>query len=158
MTEQVHLHEPSGLRLHRVLMLPSVEARSALWTEWSVDRTLCWQPRYIGGTTWDGELAGDLHMTVGPLCVMCRSGRAQAINVQPTDAVMRAIKDGTITIRGDRMSYRVIDHDNGWSLVLAQHGQIIGSVWLAYIRTETVPAELWPGGSRGCGAEEARDA
>ena len=146
MTEQTCLHEPSGLWLHRPVALPQVETWGELWDAWSSDRTLCWQPRYVGGRTWDGERAEAEAMCVGPLCVMSRGGGATLINVQPGEATRAAFTKDAFLLRGDRMTYRVIDRKNGWSLVLLHHQRIIGSRWLAYIRTESVPGELWPGG------------
>ena len=38
-----------------------------------------------------------------------------------------------------RMDLQVVVHDNGWSLIIAEYSQIIGSIWLAYVRTESLP-------------------
>jgi hypothetical protein len=37
-------------------------------------------------------------------------------------------------------SIHVVDHDNGWSLIIAEYDRIIGSLWLAYVRTDTLKA------------------
>lgn len=76
-------------------------------------------------------------MSVGPFCSR-RDGGSMAVKCSPW--VIDAIKAKTIIVPHDRMSFEIVDHDNGWSLVIAQHSQICGNVWLAYIRTETIPS------------------
>lgn len=90
--------------------------------------------------TMQGEFRNRKHadetMQVGPFCSM-RDGGSMAVHCN--EWVMDCIKRHTIIIGGDRMSFEIVNHDNGHSLVIAQHGSIIGSVWLAYIRTDSIP-------------------
>jgi len=83
---------------------------------------------------------GDERMLVGPFCsVSPLDSPNRYFSVSCADWVLSRIKESTIIIGGDTMSFHVIDHGNGWSLVVAQHGQILGSVWLAYIKTDSIP-------------------
>lgn len=37
------------------------------------------------------------------------------------------------------MSFELINRGDGWTLATTHHSQILGTVWLAYIKTETIP-------------------
>ena len=40
------------------------------------------------------------------------------------------------------VSFRAVTHaDRGYTLILAEYGEIIGSHWLAYVRTDSLPKE-----------------
>lgn len=78
----------------------------------------------------------DETMLVGPFCSR-RDGGSMAVSC--ADWVLSRIRERTIIIGNDRMSFEIVDHDNGYSLVIANHSQILGSVWLAYIRTDSIP-------------------
>lgn len=82
---------------------------------------------------------------IGPYCSFKRvtrdhrQHRGQSLAVRCTDAVMDAIAPRIVT-PDDHLSFEIIEHaDRGRALVIAQHGQIIGGHWLAYINPETVP-------------------
>jgi hypothetical protein len=111
-------------------------------------------PRHITGQNIAGNLYNDVKsiirgekrskhndesMAVGPFCSVSSEKGYRFFSVSCADWVLSRIRERTIIIGGDTMSFEVIDHRNGWSLVTAHHGQILGSVWLAYIRTDSVP-------------------
>lgn len=77
---------------------------------------------------------------LGPYCTVNANGRKhRGIAVVATDAVVDAIAPRIVT-PDDCLSFRIIEHEaSGWALVIAQHGYIIGSHWLAYIDPATIP-------------------
>ncbi len=83
----------------------------------------------------------DETMRVGPYCQWSdsKSTRHESLAVRCADWVMSRIRERTIIIGGDSMSFDLIDHDNGWTLVTAHHSSILSSVWLAYIKTDSIP-------------------
>lgn len=73
-------------------------------------------------------------------CRMKREGGSGPLWVNPTPAVIDAIRTHTIDCgQRDRITFEVVEHENGWSLVIAKHSIIGGGVWLAYVRSDSVP-------------------
>lgn len=62
-----------------------------------------------------------------------------SLSVLADPATIEAILKGTCIIPNDSMSFQICVHGPEWSLVIARHSQIIRDVWLAYIRTWTIP-------------------
>lgn len=144
--------------LYKPIAQPHVETFAECFPDWEPWRLFDkaykprFGPRYVEGQNIAGNLykgvkaifKGEKHnrkhpderMAVGPFCSR-RDGASMAVRC--ADWVLSRIKEGTIVIGDDRMSFEIVDHDNGYSLVIAQHGQICGSVWLAYIRTDSIP-------------------
>ena len=87
------------------------------------------EPRYL--------VDGKERMHVGPYCVWRDHYRSFAVRC--ADWVLSRIRERTILVDNDRMHFELVDHDNGYTLVVASHGQIIGSLYLAYIRTDSIP-------------------
>jgi len=75
-------------------------------------------------------------MYIGSYC-MLRGGNA--LRVKPNQKLVRGIEESMIAIEYERTHFEIIDHDDGRSLVVCSHGQIIGSRWLARIDSKTVP-------------------
>ena len=67
----------------------------------------------------------------------CGLPRGRAASVELTPAAENVLRRGAI---GDvTMALEVIEWPGEHSLVVAQYGQILGSVWVAFVRTSTVP-------------------
>ena len=60
-------------------------------------------------------------------------------SVHPSDWVVRRLMDAAMEDLS--MYFDVVSHENGWSLIIANYDQIIGSKWLAYVRTNTIPTQ-----------------
>lgn len=76
------------------------------------------------------------HGQIGPYLSM-RDGHSLA--VRPSPAVVQYVKDNMLPIVEDHIYFEVIDRGEGESLVTASYNKIIGSRWLALIKTSTVP-------------------
>jgi hypothetical protein len=75
-------------------------------------------------------------MLVGNYC-MHRDG--ESLDVQCADFVIEAIGQRTISIANDELYFDLVDHNNGWTLVVVNYNQIIGNFYLAYIKTDSIP-------------------
>lgn len=144
--------------LYRPIAQPHIETfaecfpDSAPWKLFDKAYKSPFEPQYLTGQNIAGNLwknvkatmRGEKHerkhhdesMQIGPFCSR-RDGDSLAVRC--AGWVLSRIREGTIVIGGDRMHFEIVDHDNGYSLVTAQHGQICGSVWLAYIKTDSIP-------------------
>lgn len=162
---ECYKHEASGAVLPREIAQPNVTTFKECFEDWKPYELMkhpspphAFAPRYVTGQNIAGNLFKDgreilvegkrptqkhrdENMPVGPFCSF--SAREfennRYFDVRCADWVLSRIKERTIVIGDDRMSFEVIDHGNGWSLVVAKHSVICGSVWLAYIKTESVP-------------------
>lgn len=78
---------------------------------------------------------------IGTFCTVVTKDARRSYDVTPSAAVIDAIRMGTIDCgMNDSFSFEVIDHGEGLALVVASHGLIIGSLWLAYIDTDSLPS------------------
>lgn len=80
---------------------------------------------------------------VGPYCSLDLSQvggpRHRGLAVRATDRTLEAIAPRVVT-PDDHLSFKVIGHrGTECALVVCEHGQIIGSHWLAYIYPESIP-------------------
>lgn len=156
----IGLHEtPEGFQLPRALLLP--EARSfadvlGYLGEWdyetmSHEKSNRPEPRYIPeitppATQHERSAWRTMHgrNEVGPFCTVDMSqigGKAhRGIAVRATDATIEALAPRIVT-PDDTLSFQLIAHKGTKRvLVIASHGYILGSHWLAYIDPSTVPA------------------
>ncbi len=136
---------PEGHYLSRPLLLPDVLDFAQVLTylgEWDNDTMtpragvtprpdLVPQPSKIG----NNEL--------GPYCTADLSqvglAKHRAMAVHPTQAVLDVVRDRIVT-DDDHLSFKIIAHrDRNRALVILEHGHILGSHWLAYIDTDTLP-------------------
>lgn len=85
----------------------------------------------------DGRDAGP--MSLSSFAVLETRERCVHLDVALTPQAIEAIGKSTIHIDDDTMNVHVIMWDDGRALVVAQHGKIIGSVWLAKIDASTIP-------------------
>ena len=151
-------HEASGVSLAKPIAQPHVTTfnevfdSAALYDSKNGGHNFA--PRYITAQNVAGNLYKDVSalfrnktpavshpdetMAVGPYC-MYRDHYNKSMSVSCADWVLSRICERTIIIGDDRMSFELIDHDNGWTLVTANHSCILGSVWLAYIKTDSIP-------------------
>lgn len=89
---------------------------------------------------------------IGTYCGLRPHGRG-SLRVTPSEATIAAIRGGTIDCgAADTFSFEIIDHGEGKSLVVAQHSLIIGSLWLGYIDSNSVPVGSLPNGLAPAGA------
>jgi hypothetical protein len=103
------------------------------------------EPRYIpettpAGTAWERSAwRSDGRNEIGPFAtVQPRGEKRRSIAVRATDATIAAMTPVIVT-PDDHLSFEIIEHADGRALVLASHGYIIGSIWLAYIDPATIP-------------------
>jgi hypothetical protein len=68
--------------------------------------------------------------------------RRVSLHVQPTDLVVYFFADSgrVLHCSWDTMHFEVHVYEDGTALVVLQHGQIIGSHWLAMIDASTIPS------------------
>lgn len=147
------------MTLYREIAQPHVTDFREIFEAWDYydvsngGRNHKFEPRYITGQNVGGNLYKnckrilqhgqepvkhpDERMPVGPFCSL--SDHSRSFSVRCADWVLSRIRERTIIIGDDRMSFEISLHANGWALVTAHHSCIIGSVWLAYIRQETIP-------------------
>lgn len=71
-------------------------------------------------------------------------GEHFALNVQPRRKVLDFINAEMLVVANDSIHFQVVDHDGGFSLVIVSYGQMIGSRWLAYVETASIPREERP--------------
>lgn len=82
---------------------------------------------------------------IGTFLTVVTPERRESYDVEPSAAVIDAIRTGTIDCgMNDTFSFEVIDHGDGLALAVAKHGLIIGSLWLAYIDTDSLPQRPVP--------------
>jgi len=124
MNRDEYHHEKSGATLRKPIALPDVVAFEGVAT-----LTEELEPIELG-TVWKGQ----------PSLFTGYAGLPEGrfANVRLTPEAENVLRDRAM---GDlSFNLRVIDHGKGWALVTADYDRIIGSVWLAYVRTETLPA------------------
>ena len=59
---------------------------------------------------------------------------------QPTDKTLQYVRANMLPVDYDSIYFEVINREDGTSLVTAKYNQILGSRWLAFVDTETIPA------------------
>lgn len=130
MRDEGYKHEESGAVLYQGIALPDITDFNGLVEGFTRDKTARAGRRptptsalKVGPSVWIDGPEG-FHYGYGSVA----------------DCVLSAVAKRDIGL-DDRMTIKVIDHKNGWSLVTADYSTIIGSVWLAYVRSETVPAK-----------------
>ncbi len=114
------------------------------------------EPRYIGADGHGAQLLRSLtnlaglpahdpreRNEIGPYCTvdMAQLGgpKYRGIAVRATDATIDALAPRIVT-SDDHLSFKLIAHaGTARVLVIAEHSQILGSHWLAYIDPATVP-------------------
>lgn len=157
----MYKHEESGAVLDRAPVNTDAKSWNDCFPEWKYYQLFgnagklpphAWGPHRITGQSWPHDLfentkrifnglkpqrQPDHTMYIGPFCHI--SGHA-SFDVKAAPWVIEAIKANTVLLPDDRMSFEVIPHDNGWALVLSKHSLVSGSVWLAYIKADTIPA------------------
>ena len=78
-------------------------------------------------------------LTIMPYCAVRGTQPYRSLSVIPADWVYSRIAENMINI-DDRVTFELIGHDNGWALLVAHYNKILGSAWLAYIRTDSIPS------------------
>lgn len=73
----------------------------------------------------------DLQKVGGPLHASC--------DVEAHDEVCRAMIQQTVCLRGETMHWKVIAWSEEKTIVVCEHGLILGGQWTAIIRTDTIP-------------------
>lgn len=155
-------HEASGATLSREIAQPHVSTFAECFTDWAPydvcdsKRKHQFEPATITGQNVAGNLFknvkdifqgkprqikhSDETMKIGPYLNMTGpDNEHRSMSVRCADWVLSRIRERTIIIGGESMHFEIVVHDNGWALVIAQHGQICGSVWLAYIKVDSIP-------------------
>ena len=67
------------------------------------------------------------------------SGYSHALYVRPTQELLKWIKGNMLVCEGTH--FQCVNYDDGTSLVLISHDQIIGTRWLSLVDSSTVPAK-----------------
>lgn len=159
----MHMHDmyttPEGFQLAHPLTMPDARSFDEVLTyhgEWDytfMNRSskhfrpeLMPASRYWPETpvpSWRGD--GDLvHNEIGSFCSVNMSQLGgplhRSIAVTITDAALESVRSRIVT-DDDHMGLSVIGHaGTGRALIILNHGQIIGSHYLAYIDPTTIPA------------------
>ena len=88
--------------------------------------------------SWDGR--NGYTCALGHYCsVRGADGYSGALFVNPGPAVVRFFRESVLHVPSDTLTFQAIVREDGSALVLMQHGQIIGSHWLAMLRGEEIP-------------------
>lgn len=70
----------------------------------------------------------------------------KSITIKPNEMVCKAIEENMLKIDDDAIGFEIISYaDRDYSLVLAHYNLIIGSRWLCYIRTDSIPKQFRKG-------------
>lgn len=128
-------HEASGTELLRAIVRPDVLAFAEIFSGFTTERDA-----EISPLMWkqDGESCA-----VGPHVSFRGRGTYFYGKAKVADWVIPALERSTIHCGNrDSISFKIIDHGKGWSLVVADHNIILGGAWLAYIRTDSCPSSL----------------
>ena len=132
------------MRRARPIALPDVRRFDQLFVSWRPwVSNLRERPRGIPIPAVDHDKRGRAlrrFMEIGPYLTV--SPGHHSFHVVPSERTVDAIRVNTISIAYDTISFEVIVWDPTEALVVAKHGQIIGSVWLAVVDPLTVPGWL----------------
>lgn len=154
-------HEASGAELCRKVAQPHVATFAECFPEWAL---WVFEPNTRSAQKFQGvQISGqaiaenlfrdakaimngrkaarkhqDYSMEVGPF-LSFRDYERPALSVRVAEWVLSRIAERTIIIPHDTMSFEIVEHENGWALVVARHSAILGDVWLAYIRADSIP-------------------
>lgn len=113
---ELYKHEASGVQLGKPLAFETVESFETLFPHH--------EPFKLDGP---GRY---LHF---------RKGQA-SMRVRASEEVEQYIRTQMMSIVSDsHIHFEVIDHENGWSLVVVSYNIIIGNRYLAYIKTDSIP-------------------
>lgn len=101
-------------------------------TLWALSEHLRGAAKHPGGVV-------ECQNAIGPFCSVETKQGNRYFSVSCADWVLSRLAEsrGLVPCQ-TAMSFEVIDHGNGWSLVLAKQGGYT-PFWLAYIKTETIP-------------------
>lgn len=69
----------------------------------------------------------------------CARMGGPSLDVECAGFVIEEIGKRTISIANDELYFQLVDHHNGWTLVVVNYNQIIGNFYLAYIKTDSIP-------------------
>lgn len=121
-------HKASGASLYHAPLLPEVENWKDLFEdqrEWAFNGT--------NFPTMKGP------HTIQQFGSYCNRRDGKSLTVKARQEILAALEKRMIYISNDRNYFEIVDHESGWSLICCKYGQIIGSVWLAYVRTDSIP-------------------
>ena len=90
-------------------------------------------PDYLGSLGRSRVKQG--HAEIGGFCSV-RGG--QSLWVRPRPEIIDYIREHMVFSEGERISFEIVDR-GGTALVVARNSQIIGSRWLAFIESATIP-------------------
>lgn len=139
MKTEFYKHQASGQELCRPMALPHLETFAELFTDA--------KPFDAKTSFSDVEIPGRSQKIGSYIC--WRDNYQSSMSGRPADTVLSRIVEGMIDVENDRTHFELVNHDNGWTLVLVSYGQILGSLWLAYIRTDSIP-KSWRASFTGC--------
>lgn len=75
------------------------------------------------------------------LAISGPSGHRSLNVVEVSPSVVDYFTEHVLVINDDALHFDLTELEDGKTLVCLQHNQIIGSHWLAYIETDSIPAE-----------------
>lgn len=130
---QTYHHEKSGADLAQPIAQPHAEKFSDVFTDYAPfiqDGRSPFTPPILEHDK--------SRMRIGPY-LHFREHKRPSLFVAVAGWVLSRLRERTVIIDNDSIDFEIIDHRNGWSLVVAGHSLIIGSTYLAYIRTDSLP-------------------
>lgn len=132
----LYQHKASGAKLYQAPAFPQIDNFGDLFHVCSATKDEAKKPEPRKILLDNGKPS---KMTVGSF-IMMRDGNS--FYAAPKDCILSEVKRSMIIIDYDELFFEIIDHENGWSLVVVSYNQIIGTRWLAYIKTKSIPANL----------------
>jgi len=60
-------------------------------------------------------------------------------DVHPTLELATCLQRRMIWVAYDAIHFKIVDHKDNMSLVVASYSQILGTHWLSYVRTDSIP-------------------
>ena len=126
---EVTKHEPSGQILAQPLLQPHVDRFSDVFWQASFDKDNKPEPRVIQSLE---------NTRVGPYC------QALGVNgpswVSCADWVLSRLAETLVVPDESGLFFELVPRGD-WTLVVAKYNQIIGSRWLAMIKTDSIPTQ-----------------
>jgi hypothetical protein len=132
---ELYKHEESGANLFKPVAFPKINNFQDLFPLSTTDKANFPAEKTERLTMKDGKEK----MYIGTYCILPDHNSCR---VAISDCVLTFIKTNMILINYDELFFEVVDHKNGWCLILVSYGQIIGNRWLAYVKKDSIPCEI----------------
>lgn len=137
-------------QMGRELHMPQIDTFDGIFEAWTMDGNapgmeVSWEFNdYIHPRNPKARIKAVKNaIPVGGWCAVSRKAATVGIYARPRPEVMETVKRLMIPAGvNDRITFQINIYDDGTALALAKNSVIIGSLWLAMIKAESIPAEI----------------